>query len=315
MKIAFCHHLSLSYGGGGEKWMIELARDLSRRGHDIEIYALPFTMKGGRGLVPEDELDGISYHEGLLHNVSADLTYVTYNPLSWLNFHIHGPKIAGIHSHCYWQPLERKYGILPNLAHFINIFISRSELGRFDAIHTVTPVYPINHKRVFYIPNFVDSDRYHPLAPKNSEFTIGYASRKVWQKGYDIFESLKEELKEINFVETNHLPEKDMPRFLSSNHLTLLPSRVDTFGLTAVESMLCKTPVISSGLSTHRCLGLPIDYATTINDYIRQIEFYQSIFETEIYNSLADNCRESALKYDKHYIVGKIEEMFKEVAR
>jgi hypothetical protein len=43
MKIALCLHISLSYGGGGEKWSWIVARHLRSRGHEVEVRALPYT--------------------------------------------------------------------------------------------------------------------------------------------------------------------------------------------------------------------------------------------------------------------------------
>jgi len=86
MRIAFCHHLSLSYFGGGEKWLISVSKELAKRGHDVEIYALPFKLEGKSKVDPKEYLEDIPYKEALRHKVKADLVYVTYNPLSWLNF-------------------------------------------------------------------------------------------------------------------------------------------------------------------------------------------------------------------------------------
>ena len=56
MHIAFGHHLSLAYYSGGEKWVISLAKELTNRGHDVEIYALPFLLDGSRKIDPKDVL-------------------------------------------------------------------------------------------------------------------------------------------------------------------------------------------------------------------------------------------------------------------
>jgi len=311
MKITFGHHLSLSYRGGGEKWITQLANELVRRGHEVSVKCLPFWRKDN----PIDLLPEIDYEEGYFHHLDGDVVYITYNPLSWLNFRTKAPKIGGIHSHCYWQPLAREYGLLPNLANVVNAATSKWELGRFDAIHTVTNVYPINHKNVYFIPNFVDGQLYSPLAPKNEEFTIGYASRKVWQKGYDVFLELQELLDDVIFATTGNIPENNMPEFYSKNHVTLVPARVDTFGLVNVESLMCGTPVISSGLPTHRALGLPILYAHRVDQYVERIEELRNLFDVGAYDDLSNICRNSAMVYDKHKIIDHLENMFEEVSK
>lgn len=316
MKIAFGHHLSLAYMGGGEKWLLQLAEELSRRGHEVEIRSLPLTLPDGRKL-PIRLPEGVGYREGFFHDLTdADVSYVTYHPLNWLSFKTRRPRIAGIHSHCYWQPLALRYGALPNLANLMNRLTSKRELGRFDAVHMVTDAYGVAHDRVYHIPNFVDSRFYHPSKPKADEFTVAYASRKVWQKGYDLFLKVSDRLRgRVRFVETRNTPEASMPEFYSSSHATIVPARVDTFGLTIVESMLCGTPVVSSGLPAHRALRLPISFASTPEGYEKEILRFKSIWEGDGYGELSENCRLQAMRYDKRRIVDRIEEMFFEVSR
>lgn len=311
MKISFGHHLSLTYRGGGEKWLTQLANELTCRGHDVTIRCLPFWKRDN----PVDLLPEIDYKEGYFHSLDGDINYLTYNPLSWINFKVKGPKIGGIHSHCYWQPFAWRYGLLPNLANFVHMITKRWELERFDALHTVTPIYPLNVEKVYHIPNFVDGKHYSPKVPKSDEFTVGFSSRKVWQKGYDIFLELQELLDDIKFVTTGNILEKKMPEFYSRNHVTVVPARVDTFGLVNVESLLCGTPVVSSGLPTHKALGLPILYAYNLDQYIEKIELLKGMFYSGLYKDLSDTCRITALMYDKYIIIDQLENMFEEVSK
>jgi len=316
LKICFAHHLSLSYNGGGEKWVISTAKELVKRGHDVEIYSLPFLLDGKSKINPKDVLEDIPYTEGLRHNIKTDIVYVTYNPLSWLNFKTSRPRIAGIHSHAYWLPPHPNYGILPNLANIVNRFTSYFEVRRFDAIHIVNSVYPINHPHIYNIPNFVDSKKFKPY-PKNSNFTVGYASRKVWQKGWSTFQQIVKKLpKKINVRVSGGILEDNMPTFLSENHLIVVPSRSDTFGLTLVESCFCGTPVVTSPLVTHKILGLPLQYASSVDEYIDVILHFKDIWENKkkYYFALSKRCREFAMKYDKTSVMNKIEQMLRREA-
>jgi glycosyltransferase involved in cell wall biosynthesis len=305
IKIAFCHHLSLSYNAGGEKWLINTAKALAKK-HTVEIYALPFLLDGKPRINPNESLDGIYYREGFNHNVKADVTYVTYNPLSFLNFNISGPKIAGIHSEAYWQKPNIHYGKFPLVANIVNRFTSYFELRRFNAVHTIlNGLYPINHPKIFSIPNYVDSEIYHPYK-KSDEFTVTFASRKVWQKGFDIFSQVAKQL-DCSVKVSGDIAEEVMPEFLGSSSVVVAPSRVDTFGLVLVESLLTGTPVVTSPLPSHYSLGLPLKYARTVEEYLQEINFVKK-------DPVSLDYRSFAMKYDKKQIIKKFEEMLIQVA-
>lgn len=312
LKICFCHHLSLSYYGGGEKWIIQLANELRNRGHNIEIHSLPLLLEGKRKINPQTYLEGIPYSEGWRHSIKADVTYVTYSPLTWLNFKIPRPRVGGIHSHTYWFNPHLSYGFLPNLANIANRFLSYMELRRFDAIHTVSNVYPVNHPRVYFIPNFVDSNRFKPCN-KEDEFTIQFASRKNWQKGYDIFKKAEKKLSSFaNIRESGRIPEREMPQFLGSGHVTLVPARVDTFGLSIIESLMCGTPVITTPLETHLSLDVPLSYASSPDEFTHESWNHKILWDDGRIEDFGLWCRDKALIYDKKSIIEKLAGMFKE---
>jgi len=314
LHISFAHHLSLSYYSGGEKWLINTANELVKRGHDVEIYALPFLLDGKPKINPKTLLNDIPYTEGKHHKVKADVTYITYNPLSWLNFQTSPPRIAGLHSETYWQSPHIRYGLLPNISNIVNRFTSYFELRRFQAVHAVSNVYPINHPKVFHIPNFVDSSKFKPCREKNNNFTVVYPSRKVWQKGWDIF-SLIEKRAKTNVLVSGMIPESELPSFYSQAHVTVVPARVDTFGLSIVESMMCETPVITSPLPVHKSLNLPLLYAKTVEDYLDGIERFRSVWceNRDGFNIFAQMCRQMSLRFDKNLIMTKLNNMFEEV--
>jgi len=319
LQISFCHHLSLSYWGGGEKFLVVLAKELVKRGHQIKIYALPFFREEKSKINPKDVLNEISYEEGLRKHVSSDVCYVIYRPLVLLNFSIHAPKIAGIHSELFWQKkVDAHYGFLANILYNFNRFYRFSDLKKFDAVHLVTSAYSIQHPNIYHIPNFVDSQIYHPIKNKCDNFTIAFTSRKVWQKGWDIFQAIRQRLsKDIHVrISGGLVPENIMPTFLSEAHVTVVPARVDTFGLSIIESLLCETPVITTPLITHKCLDLPLIYANSPTEFLSQIMQLKTWWESdpEKYNALCLTCRESAMKYDRMLVLNRLEAMFKDVA-
>ena len=320
MRIAFCHHLSLGYYAGGEKWIINVAKELAHRGHEVEIYALPFLLDGKAKINPRKVLEDIPYTEGFRHKVKADIVYMTYNPMSWLNFETSTPRIAGVHTHAYWTPITLNYGFKPNLANIAHKIGGSFELKRFDAVHMVTNAYKIGHPQVYYIPNFVDGQTYKPVKEKDDVLTIAYSSRMIWSKGWNVFQAVTQRLKkdENKFkfkVTAQNINEQDMPEFLSSAHMALLPSFVDTFGLSIVESLMCETPVITTPLVTHKTLGLPLIYGDSVNGFVEQVRGVGRLWneDRDRYLESARFCRQQALKYDKQEVMSKLESMFTEV--
>ncbi len=197
-----------------------------------------------------------------------------------------------------------------NLATVVNAMISKYELAKFDAIHRILDVYPVNHPNIIDIPNFVDSTKFRVTRPKNDDFTVGFCSRKTFTKGYDIWLEIKQQLAdEMVFVESGNIPENEMADFYSKCHVVVAPARSETFGLTVVESLLCGTEVLSSGHIIHRALGLPLNYANTVPEYIDTL---LKLREEGGYSRV--KLRREALKYDKDNVIDKLEKMFLSVS-
>jgi glycosyltransferase involved in cell wall biosynthesis len=277
-------------------------------------------LEGKAKINPKNMLHDIPYQERLWHNVKADVTYVTYHPLNWLNFHTATPRIAGIHAQTYWTKINPRYGFKPNLANIAHKIAGNFELKRFNAVHMVTTAYSIPHPNVYYIPNFVDSQTYKPTQNKDPNFTVAYTSRLVWQKGWGTFQAaIKQLTKHDKRIKTkvaaSKIQEQDMPQFLSTAHVALLPSEVDTFGLAIVEALLCGTPVITTPLTTHKALQLPLIYANSTREFVEETQKLCNLWynHKDASLKLTHHCRQQALKYDKTNIINKLENMLKEV--
>jgi glycosyltransferase involved in cell wall biosynthesis len=318
MRIVFGHHLTLRYLGGGERWLIGVANELVKRGHDVEIYAVPLKVSGG---IPIDNLkellNGIPYKEAYHHNIEADVCYVTYHPFSGFNFSTKGKVIKGIHATTCWEPIDLSYGFLPVLVQLLHKTIGKSEIKRSDAIHTVAPYLKIDHPHVYKIPNYVDSKRFNPY-PKPDKFTITYASRKSYQKGWDIFQELQNEYKNddsIVFKVSGNIPEVDMPKFIAESHIGIVPSRYDSFGLSIIEFLLTNTPVITTSLLSHKALDQMLFFADDIYTMKTYINIIKSKWDRDkyVYEQFANQFRERALMYDKKTIMDRLENMFIEV--
>jgi glycosyltransferase involved in cell wall biosynthesis len=288
-------------------------------------------LEGKRKVDPKELLDGIPYTEGRRHKVKADVVYTFYNPLSWMFFQTSKPRIGGVHAQSYWQSPNLRYGLLPNVSLIANKALSYFELRHFNAVHMVTSTYLCNHSKVFVIPNFVDGSFYKPTVEKPDQFTVSFSSRTVWQKGWDVFQTVMKLLQKYSLLSARRFPKRrvsfkvaggsvkecDMPDFLSASHLSFLPSRVDTFGLALVESALCETPVLTTPLDTHKTLDLPLAYGNDVSDFSRQIMSLLHNWETgDEYGYLREwshDSRVKAMKYDKTVVMDQIESMFKEV--
>jgi hypothetical protein len=255
MKIAICTHLSLSYMGGGEREMVELANELARRGHEVEFYSLPFLMGSKPKVDPHRILEGVPYHEGWTHKIHCDVAYTFYHPLSTLNFRVKGKRIASFHSQAFFlKSVSPRYGLIPAAASYGTRLIGPLELRAFDAMHTHFPQPTVKHRRTYIIPGWVDTDVFRPSSEKYDQFTVLFSGRALWQKGWDIYVNLARRMKGlgIRFLYVGGLVRDSviqslgfqwnaasLSRIYTGSHVLLNPVRVDTFGRVAIESMAC----------------------------------------------------------------------------
>jgi glycosyltransferase involved in cell wall biosynthesis len=337
MKIAFCLHIGLAYGGGGEKWTIALAKALKEKGHNIEIYALPYVPNKRKVLESQKtSFNNIPYYEAWRHTINADVAYIFYNPLSYIFFKTRCPKIAGIHSQVYFLPKTPPitYGIPAILARLFHKIIGEADLSLFDAVHIVNKI-QIRHRKIHCIPNFVNSNVYKPTNGKNSRFTVLFVGRPNWQKGWDIFLKVayivKKMYPDIDFMWAGGYDEeikgavnclgyisneKKLAQVYSAAHAVLLPSRSDIFGVTILESLACGTPVITTPIMTHNALNLPLFYGRHTWDFVETIKELRFLWQNnkEKYMEISRESQEAVKVYEKTKIVQKIEAMFMEIA-
>jgi len=194
MRIVFAHHYSISYVGGGERFLLELARLLSERGYECEVRALPIR----RGQILPT-FNGVNYVESWLHRFDADVAYFIYAPLIHRLFRTDAPKIAGIHGAPFLPELSSPEAFPRNpvelfrlhdpyftLAFYWRKMFRWHDLRAFDAVHMINHG-KVVHEKVFHIPLFVDTSFYSPKGGKDDSFTALFIGRPLWKKGFDVF--------------------------------------------------------------------------------------------------------------------------------
>jgi glycosyltransferase involved in cell wall biosynthesis len=344
MKVALCHHYSLSFHGGGERFLIEVAKQLKKRGHETTIYALPF---GRRPINIGEFLQGIDYNENIIHNINdSDVAYFIYAPIVHHLFIGRCPKIAALHAFVFANELQHPEIRSMNYVNYVkefgfSKFISRlyfnksenKKLKNFNAIHVINrQALKIFHenKHVYYVPNWIDTSLYKPVEEKNQKFSVLFTGRKT--KGFSFFVKIAELLKnkEIDFLaigpdleSINNVKNlgfitdlEQLVSLYSKVHVLVYASKIDVFPLTLLEASACKVPIVALPTEAIKGLDLPLFYATSIQEFAQIICQLQHMWKTEkdYFIKIANNMREQVLKYDVDNVFPKFLEMLREVA-
>lgn len=345
MYVALATPISLRSFGGAERKILEAAKLLVEKGNNVRIYALPFTHSYGSKLTMNDlfkELD-VEYHEGKNAIIKADAAYLVYAPIIWRMFKFSCPTIAGLHSPLLFPSKEgfktfsnpiliTKYYRSPvyALSFWFSFVLKNWDLSAFDAVRILTPYFNIKHKRIFCIPDWVNSEIFKPRSKKKSKnFIVFFAGRHHWEKGFDVFlkvaSLLDKKRYNIKFIctgkgfgpveGTGFLNDEELAQAYSEAHLVLYPSRMDVLSATILESSACGTPVATTPIPAH-LLNLPLFYATTVKEYVEiVIKVYNLYFnETEKYYRLSSELHEKAMYYSTEEIFPKFEFMLKSVS-
>jgi len=344
MKVALCHHYSLTFQGGGERFLIDVANQLIKRGHYAAIYALPF---GRRPINMEGLLHNIEYHENIMHNIGdADLAYFLYAPLVNNLFAGKMPKIAAIHSFVFLKDLQDTEIRTMNCSNFIRYFgftrfisnlyfekIAKKRLSHFNAIHVINKealkLFD-DLQRVYYVPNWIDSSYFKPEEGKKSKFTVLFTGRRT--KGFSTFVEISNILgkKEIDFVAIGPDLEstknvkylgfisdtRKLIKIYSRVHVLVYTSKTDVFPMSLLEAASCKLPIIAIPTLAIRGLDLPIFYASSAYEFSRAITKLYSIWQKEEdkYMDISEKMREKAIEYDSNKIFPNFLNMLREVA-
>lgn len=338
MRVAFFHHYSLTHGGGGERFLAELADFLVLQGHEVSIHALPFRRRD-----VAVELDpGVEYCEGLVHRTEADVAYHMYAPLMHYAFLCRGPKIAGLHGavvadYASSGAFYVRQGPFVAGAYLARETVGRYDLHQFDAVHSVTPV-ALAHRRHFVLPNWVDrSNTPRALGLKQERgatFAVLYVGKPSYTKGFDTVVTLSEQLagdglefwvacppdplvtgcKSLKWV--GYVPPEEIWQLYARAAVLLHPTRQETFGRAILESLAAGTPVVTTPIPSHQALDLPLEFAASVPETRERIEAIHERWETDYrgYVHAAEAAAQEAGRFDRRTVLPQYERMLSDVA-
>lgn len=329
-RIALCSHFAVEHFRGGEKWVVELANRLADDDVDVDVYSLPYAPGGERRVDAADVLDdSVEYSESWRHDVADyETAYVMYTPGMRLCVvdGSHTRSIAGIHSWAFITDtlFESHYGVVPTAAKLCYRLVGPRELRRYDAVHTVSPVFDSPHPKTTHIPNFVDTTQYRPGRHELAdEFTVLVTAAHIREKGWDIVQQVAEGLPpEVRVVTTGRcdhpdidalgfLDEDELVDIYSAAHLLLHPTRVDTDSMAINEALASGTPVITSSIPTHTRwdeAAMHADSTTGITDRITEIyvEFHA---DPERYAARCNLARHHGLVRDTEIVYRRLRQL------
>ncbi len=306
----------------------------------MSIHCLPLRKRGG--LFHLD--DRVSHCEKLFHKFSADVCYHVYAPLLSHLFLCGAPKVAGLHASLVadfgGNPADfLKQGPFVAGAYALQKLFGERALASFDAVHTVNPEgLPLRHERIYAIPNWVDcsvtNDSLKAKGERGETFRVLFAGKPQYVKGFDLFVALSSMVREedIEFVatsapESHHdrgrvrflgaVPHSEMPGLYSTVGLLLHPVRQETFGLVILESLASGTPVVTTPISSHIALDLPLRYASNLPEFVREIKDVYTLWKEDFdsYLELGKEGAKAVRRYDRTALLPQFENMLNKVAR
>lgn len=339
LKIAICHHYSLSHGGGGEKFVTELATYLASNGHEVSVHCLPFRA----GKAPIKLPPNVKYCEKFLHSINSDVAYYVYAPLMYILFRTNRKRIAGMHGAIVASTEERLLdykgqGIIVAFAYVFLKYFSKLDLKFYSSVHKLLPTGKEYKIKTYTIPNWTSNIQ---ISTENKDyrkdptsFVVMYVGKRSYAKGYDTFVKLSNMLSysDIEFVATvdtdddiglneerirhiGYVDHDTLMKEMEKVHVLLHPTRQETFGIVILEALSVGTPVVTSSIETHNALGLPLNFASTLEDYATKVRELHDLWKNQNmeYRVYCENLRNHVERYYDYNVLPKFLGMFKEM--
>ena len=317
--------------------------------HEVELYQYPlfefpiYTDALASRIIDVarfNKLDIIHVHYAIPHATSAILARTILNNKIKVITTLHGTDITLV-------------GLEPSFTPVVRFGIEASDgvtaVSRYLRETTIS-TYNIN-REIEVIPNFVDTEIFKPgenlelrkkIAPKGEKILIHVSNFRKVKRVQDVvkvFEIVRKKIpsklvfvgdgpergdaenlcRQLNICDdVLFLGKQDaLHEILCSADVFILPSQIESFGLSALEAMSCGLPVIATNVG-----GLPevvlhgeTGYLTEIGNIERMASYVIELFEDKNkYREFSEKARERAEKFfDKDLIVPKYEMFYEKI--
>jgi N-acetyl-alpha-D-glucosaminyl L-malate synthase BshA len=294
-------------------------------------YTLPLTSKLVE-ITQSEKLDLIHAHYAIPHAVSAYLAKeICKNNIKIITT-LHGTDSYLV-------------GILPSLKPVTQLAIQKSD--GLTAVSRYLKRITLNSfnvsKKIEVIPNFVDHKKFMKIEKSQNQKIIIHSSNfRPVKRTTDIIKAFEKISREINckLILIGHGPEllktkklaknlkllkkisflgnvTNIKNILGKSDVFLLPSEIESFGLSALEAMSCQVPVVASNVGGLKELisngkeGYLTDVGATDKIAHYTIKILQ---DPELQKKLGKNARKKVLKkYIPDIIVPKYETFYREI--
>jgi N-acetyl-alpha-D-glucosaminyl L-malate synthase BshA len=316
-----------TYGGSGIV-ATELGKSLAQRGHKVHFitYALPMRLTGiGMSSASMDYIDNIFYHEVEMSSyplfefplyemaLASKMVEVSrYEKLDLVHAHyaiphataaltakrvlgnglkivttLHGTDITLVGLEPSFEPLMKWSIEQSDAVTSVSEFLKKETCDNYGVAKDITA-----------IPNFVDTDLFHPvennplkrmLAPNGEKIMIHVSNFRAVKRVTDAIKAFKIILDsgvKAKFLLVGDGPDRsecetlarslgiwnhtrflgkqaELAAILSASDLFIIPSGNESFGLAALEAMACRVPVVSSDIG-----GLPEVNVDGVTGYV-----------------------------------------------
>ena len=341
MKITICSPISLTNFSGAAKFLIDTAKLMAYHDHEVDVYASPLGPNRTISLSKvQSLLSPVLYRETRNIQTDADVAYINYAPFVWRRMKIKGVRIAGLHTHLLLpdqhiretltHPLEAGCEwYVKALGFTVLLQLIKADLMSFDAVHIPLGNFSLRSQKLYKIPLWIDVNRIPRGRPaKFDKFTVLFAGRKTWEKGWFTFCEVSSKLRRMGYdfrflcTSEGHgdirglgfLSEDELFNVYQRSHVVVYPSIADVFGLVILEAAACGVPVVTTPIEVHMDQHLPVLYARSSCDFVKAILHTYSLWKENPneYRTWCKNLRTGAEKYDANRIFPLFERMLED---